>query len=95
MAAPLLRALYDAGTSGLADADRLARRFDQAGFGDFFYAPPPAEWEELRRSKTPDLDAGITRKVSLDTLYSLMADADFSNHQDAMDHEIRERLEGR
>ena len=79
----------------LAEGDRLARRFEDAGFGDFFSAPQPSEWEELRRTKIPDLDAEITRKLPLDTLYSLMADGDFSNQQDAMDREISERLGGR
>lgn len=79
----------------LSDGDRLAKRFEEAGFGDFFYVPRPEEWEEFRQRKIPDLDARITTALSLDTLYSLLADADFGNHQDAMDRELTDRLEGR
>jgi transaldolase len=69
----------------LQDGDALARRFDDAGFGDFFYAPRPPEWRAIRRTKLPDLGSELTRRVALDTLYSLLADGDFDNEQEAVD----------
>jgi transaldolase len=78
----------------LRDGDRLFRRFDQAGFGDLFYAPSDPEWHEIRRGKVPDLDSPITHRLPLDTLYSLMADADFERYQEEMDREIERRLLG-
>jgi transaldolase len=76
----------------LHDADVLVKRFDQAGFKDVFYTPKPVEWEEIRRSKTPELDASITTQLSLDTLYTLMADADFEKHQAEMDRMIARKI---
>lgn len=73
---------------GLQDGERLARRFEDAGFGDVFHSPDEGEWAELRRTKIPDLNAPITSRLPLDTLYSLMADADFATYQDEMDREI-------
>jgi transaldolase len=78
--------------SRLDDGDRLYKRFDSAGFGDLFYAPSKSEWSELRRSKTPNLDTGLAQRLPLDTLYSLSADADFTNSQEDMDAEIKDRL---
>lgn len=76
----------------LQDGDRLFRRLDEAGFGDLFFAPSETEWNEIRRGKVPDLDAPITKRLPLDTLYSLMADADFEKYQEEMDREIARRL---
>lgn len=76
----------------LQDGDRLFRRFDQAGFGDLFHGPSDAEWQEIRRGKVPDLDSPLTKRLPLDTLYSLMADADFEKYQEEMDREIERRL---
>jgi transaldolase len=76
----------------LEDGDLLFKRFDKAGFGDLFYAPSGPEWNEIRRSKLPDLDTTLTQRLSLDTLYSLLADADFEKYQEEMDQEIKERL---
>ncbi|GJL67910.1 MAG: hypothetical protein NPIRA06_05450 [Nitrospirales bacterium] len=72
----------------LDDGDYLVRRFEQAGFGDLFYAPDHHEWTALRRGKVPDLEDPITMKPSLDTLYSLLADADFEKYQEDMDREM-------
>lgn len=72
---------YDA----LRDGDVLAHRFDDAGWGDFFYAPRRREWDALRRSKLPDLGAELTRRLALDTLYTLLADGDFANEQRLID----------
>ncbi len=71
------------------DGDGLVKRFDEAGFGDFFYAPSPAEWQELRKGKLPDLDSPLTRALPLDTLYTLLAIGDFTNFQDRMDEMIQ------
>ena len=76
----------------LADGDRLFRRFDEAGFGDLFYAPDKSEWSEIRRDKIPDLESPLTARIALDTLYSLLADADFSKYQDEMDRKLDRRL---
>lgn len=76
----------------LQDGDRLFRRFDQAAFGDLFHGPSDAEWQEIRRGKVPDLDSSLTKRLPLDTLYSLMADADFEKYQEEMDREIERRL---
>jgi transaldolase len=74
----------------LQDGERLARRFDEAGFGDFFYAPTTEEWSTLRASKLPQLGAEITKRVALDTLYSVLADADFEKEQEAIDGTVAE-----
>jgi len=74
------------------DGDGLYKRFDEAGFGDFFYSPSEAEWREIRKGKLPDLDAEITKKLPLDTLYTLLAFGDFMNFQDAMDKRIQEPI---
>ena len=76
----------------LDDGEHLVRRFEEAGFGDLFYAPDHLEWIALRRGKIPDLEAPITTKLSLDTLYSLLADADFEKYQEDMDREIMRYL---
>jgi transaldolase len=74
------------------DGDEVFQYFDRAGFGDFFYSPSKAEWETIRKNKLPDLGNQIVRRCSLDTLYSLLADGDFQNHQDEMDDESLERV---
>jgi transaldolase len=76
----------------LRDGDQLFKRFDAAGFGDVFYAPSAAEWTELRKNKLPDLGAPLTKRLPLDTLYTLLADADFDKYQEDMDRMIRERV---
>ncbi len=79
--------------AAMRDGDRLFRRFDEAGFGDLFYAPTEAEWGDIRRGKLPDLDSPLTARLALDTLMSLLADGDFENEQAAIDREITRRLE--
>ncbi|MBI4469135.1 MAG: transaldolase [Acidobacteria bacterium] len=74
------------------DGDGLRKRFDEAGYGDFFYAPTESEWKELRKGKLPDLDSPMTRKLPLDTLYTLLAFGDFINFQERMDESIREPI---
>lgn len=76
----------------LNDGDALAKRFDQAGFGDIFYAPTPTEWQEMRKNKLPVLDSELTRRLPLDTLFTLLADADFEKYQEEMDGMIRKAL---
>jgi len=73
----------------LNDGDRLAKMFDQAGFGDLFYAPTASEWQTIRKSKLPDLDGELTKRLPLDTLYTLLADADFEKYQEEMDRMMR------
>ena len=75
------------------DGEDLFKRFDEAGFGDFFYSPSRSEWRELRKGKLPDLDSELTRTLPLDTLYSLLAVGDFINFQDRMDDMIRASIE--
>ncbi|MCA9473204.1 MAG: hypothetical protein KC594_14180, partial [Nitrospira sp.] len=76
----------------LEDGDHLVRRFEEAGFGDLFYAPNDHEWLAMRGGKIPDLEDSFTMKLSLDTLYSLLADADFEKYQEDMDREMRRYL---
>lgn len=73
----------------LTDGDRLAKMFDQAGFGDLFYAPSAAEWQALRKNKLPDFDSALAKRLPLDTLYTLLADADFEKYQEEMDTMMR------
>lgn len=79
----------------LQDGEALFRRFERAGFGDLCYAPSEGEWAALRRSKLPDLTAPLTHRVALDTLFSLLADADFEKSQEEMDGEVAKRIGGR
>jgi len=81
-----------AGYRDLSDGESLFRRLEGAGFGDLFYAPSETEWKELRRGKIPDLDAPLTGRLPLDTLYSLLADADFEKYQEEMDREVERRI---
>jgi transaldolase len=74
--------------AAMRDGDALARRFEQEGFGDLFYAPTAAEWRALHTRKLPDLTAPLTHALALDTLYSLLANADFENHQATIDAKI-------
>jgi transaldolase len=75
----------------LRNGERLRRRFEEAGFGDFFYAPDSGEWQALRTRKLPDLAAPLATKVALDTHMSLLADGDFVNQQEAIDAALLER----
>jgi len=43
-------------------------------------------------SKLPDLSATLTRELPIDTLYTLLADADFEKYQDEMDAMIEEHV---
>ena len=76
----------------MTDGYALYKRFDEAGFGDCFYSPTKEDWAEIRRAKIPNLDAPLTQKIPLDTLYSLLADADFEKHQQEMDNQISSQL---
>ncbi|KIE57772.1 transaldolase [Methylacidiphilum kamchatkense Kam1] len=75
------------------DGEGLQKKFDQAGFGDFFYAPSALEWKELRKSKLPDLNSTLTKNIAMDTLYSLLAFGDFSNFQEKMDADTIQKIE--
>ncbi|CAF0691414.1 Transaldolase [Candidatus Methylacidithermus pantelleriae] len=72
----------------LSDGDRLYHRFEEAGFGDFFYAPTESEWQELRKGKLPDWESPWPQRLALDTLYSLLAIGDFANFQEEMDKKL-------
>jgi hypothetical protein len=48
----------------------------------------------IRQGKIPDLEGSLSRRLSLDTLYSLHADGDFEKCQEIMDQEILERIQG-
>ena len=77
----------------LVDGEQLAQRFEEAGFKDVFYTPSQNEWITIRQGKLPNLTASITKKLALDTLYSLLADADFEKHQEDMDQEMQRYLQ--
>lgn len=74
----------------MSDGDELHRRFEEAGFADFFHAPSREEEEQIRADKYPDLDAGLTKRLALDTHFSLRANADFEANQAEIDGKIRE-----
>jgi transaldolase len=76
----------------LHDGDRLAKLFDQAGFGDLLHAPTASEWTEMRKNKLPDFGSELARRLPLDTLYTLLADADFEKYQEEMDVMLRRAL---
>ena len=78
----------------LRDGERLRRRFEKAGFGDFFYAPDAREWQILRKSKLPDLAGPLAGHLAVDTHMSLLADGDFVNQQEAIDTALLERAFG-
>ena len=78
----------------LRDGERLRRRFEKAGFGDFFYAPDAREWQILRKSKLPDLAGPLAGRLAVDTHMSLLADGDFVNQQEAIDAALLERAFG-
>lgn len=89
-----LRELRQSGERNeLRDGERLFRCFDEAGFGDLFHAPSDDERRDLRRGKLPDLESPLTSRLALDTLYTLLADADFDKHQEEIDREIAQHLE--
>jgi transaldolase len=73
----------------LRDGDHLAKMFDRAGFGDLFYAPTASEWQTMRKNKLPDFGGELAKRLPLDTLYTLLADADFEKYQEEMDEMIR------
>jgi transaldolase len=75
------------------DGEGLYKRFDQAGFGDFFHRPTAYEERELARGKLPDLDGLFVGRVALDTWYSLLANGDFARTQQEIDAAIAKRLE--
>lgn len=49
-------------------------------------------WAEIRGGKVPDLNGSLTQRLPLDTLYSLLADADFEKHQEEMDGQIARHI---
>ena len=79
----------------LADGERLRRRFEEAGFGDFFHVPDITEWAFLRKNKLPDLTAPLARRLAVDTHMSLLADGDFVNQQEAIDAALLAHIEKR
>jgi transaldolase len=78
----------------LSDGEGLRRRFENAGFGDFFCAPDAREWQILRKSKLPDLAGPLAGRLAVDTHMSLLADGDFVNQQEAIDAALLERAFG-
>jgi transaldolase len=87
-----LRELRRAKDYAALDGEGLQRRFDRAGFGDFFHVPSADDRRELARGKLPDLEGALVRRVPLDTHYSLLANADFARHQAEIDAEVEKRL---
>lgn len=75
----------------LGDGELLRRRFESAGFGDFFYAPDVREWQTIKKGKLPDLAGPLARRLAVDTHMSLLADGDFVNQQEAIDAALLER----
>ena len=78
--------------AALRDGDQLFKHFDRAGFGDIFYAPTATEWQELRKNKLPDFASPLTKRLPIDTLFTLLADADFEKYQEEMNTLLLARL---
>lgn len=78
----------------LGDGDELYAFFSDAGFDDVFHAPSGSERAELEHGKLPDLDGLLVHRIPLDTLFSLLANADFSRAQSKIDEELTMRLDG-
>jgi transaldolase len=76
----------------MTDPEALFKRFEEAGFSDIFYSPRQDDWMEIRRGKIPDPNGSLIQQLPLDTLYSLLADANFEKHQDEMDDHIARHL---
>lgn len=74
------------------DGDSLYEKFSAAGYDDMFCSPTKDDWQELKKNKLPDLDSTLTKRLPLDTLYSLLAFADFTKFQDEMDERIANRI---
>lgn len=74
------------------DGDALYKRFDQEGFGDIFCCPSDSQWAELKKAKLPDINTNISKEIALDTLYTLLADADFEKYQVSNDAAIAEAV---
>ena len=74
------------------DGEGLYQKFAGVGYDDMFYSPTEDDWHELKKNKLPDLDSLLTAKLALDTLYSLLAFADFTKFQDEMDERIANRI---
>jgi transaldolase len=66
----------------------LVERFAQAGFGDLFFSPLGSDWAELSKDRLPDLAAPLTHRLAADTLFSLLAFADFTKYQEALDVQL-------
>ena len=79
---------------GLRDGEGLRRRFESAGFGDFFYEPPAVEWQMLKKGKLPDLAGPLATRLAVDTHMSLLADGDFVIQQEAIDAALLDRAFG-
>jgi transaldolase len=75
----------------LKNGDGLRRRFESAGFGDFFYSPDAREWQTIKKSKLPDVAGPLARRLAVDTHMSLLADGDFVNQQEAIDAALLQR----
>jgi transaldolase len=73
---------------GLDDPDRLFALFDKGGFGDLFYSPKTNEWRHLSSSRLPDLSSEITKRIPLDTLFSLLAFSHFKIAEENIDAEF-------
>jgi transaldolase len=93
-----LEFLADYRTSGeyreLKNGEGLRRRFESAGFGDFFYAPDARDWQILREGKLPDLAGPFARSLAVDTHMSLLADGDFVKQQETINAALLNRLGG-
>ncbi len=78
--------------AALRDGDDVFRHFDRAGFGDFFYSPTPSQWQEMGAGNLPQLDSPLTARLPIDTLFTLLADADFEKSQEDIDRLIRQAI---
>lgn len=63
--------------AGIADSDKLFQMFDDAGYADIFYSPTPEEWRAMGASSLPADHPDLYSRLPPDTLFSLLAAAEF------------------
>lgn len=73
----------------MSDGAALRAAFEEAGHGDVFHSPTPAERERIAASKLPVAGDPWSLEVALDTQYTLRANADFVKHQATIDEALR------
>jgi transaldolase len=90
----LIAFLREIREADVAEGAALARRFEEAGFGDLFHVPTRDERDEIERDKLPRRDGTLLGRIAPDTHMSLLANADFARAQREIDAELERHLDG-